>query len=171
MSGDLPEIEDGLDPAVPYTTDVTVSGLTCDEVGRAPVGDADNSVYNVTLRVQYSCDVTIEQNGTVYYQGTLADTFFRTLCLCAPAGSTIDCARYSTVEGQAFVAAFEEEPAQASVQVNAGICLVTQSFATVQLLVPSYGFCVPGACPDVQTGIPCPPEMFPSGCGNAGSGS
>ncbi len=42
------------------------------------------------------------------------------------------------------------------------LCMLFQSTATVQLLVPSYGFCVPPVCPQVGPVLACPPSpLFP----------
>ncbi len=46
------------------------------------------------------------------------------------------------------------------------LCMLFQSTATVQLLVPTYGFCVPPVCPQVGPVLPCPPSpLFPPQAG------
>lgn len=42
------------------------------------------------------------------------------------------------------------------------LCVLFQTTATVQLMIPTYGFCVPPLCPAVAPVLPCPPtSMFP----------
>ena len=46
------------------------------------------------------------------------------------------------------------------------LCMLFQSTATVQLLIPTYGFCVPPVCPQVGPVLPCPPSpLFPPQAG------
>lgn len=167
LVGAIPEVTAGLDPEADYAVELMIQALTAEEVARTPANGPDTNYYNVTLRLTYAAQVSIIQNGTTYYQGELSDTFFRTVRLCAPAGTTIDGSRFSTVQGQAFVIGFSEDPAEATVQVNVSVCLITQSFATVQLLVPAYGFCVPSECNEVPASVACPPNLFPATCGSA----
>lgn len=42
------------------------------------------------------------------------------------------------------------------------LCVVFQTTAMVQLMVPTYGFCVPPNCPSVEPVLPCPStSLFP----------
>lgn len=42
------------------------------------------------------------------------------------------------------------------------LCVLFQTTATVQLMIPTYGFCVPPTCPAVGPVLPCPPtSLFP----------
>ncbi|PSR20063.1 MAG: hypothetical protein C7B45_16770 [Sulfobacillus acidophilus] len=47
------------------------------------------------------------------------------------------------------------------------ICLLLQTTAVVQLMVPTYGFCVPPVCPAVGPVLPCPPSpLYPPQASN-----
>lgn len=42
------------------------------------------------------------------------------------------------------------------------VCVLFQSTAVVQLMIPTYGFCVPPTCPEVGPVLPCPPvPLYP----------
>lgn len=160
QTGTIPLLQGGFDPDADYTVDCDIQDLTCDEIDRTPVNDEGNNTYNVSLRVQYTVQVTITQNGTMYFQGTLDDVYFRTTRLTAPDGTTVECSSLSTMGCRAFVLSLDADGA--NVQVNAALCLIVRSFATVQLLVPSYGFAVPPRGRSLPiNGTPCPPNMFP----------
>lgn len=168
LAAAIPVDDNDFDPDAPFTVESDVETMGCDEIGREPANDGDDGLFNVTMRIEYSVSVEIIQNGVTYFTGTLNDVFFRTARLCAPEGATVNCARYSTAQPRAFAISFDEDPAQANVQVNANICLVTQSSAPVQLLVPAYGFAVPTECQTPVTEI-CLPNMFPPRCGTSGN--
>lgn len=47
------------------------------------------------------------------------------------------------------------------------VCLLFQVTAVVQLLIPTYGFCTPAACPAVGPVLPCPPSpLYPPQLGS-----
>lgn len=162
LTNTIPEVAEGLDPEADYTVDCEILTLECSEIGRTPTDE--EGYYNVTLRLQYTVTVSITQGETLYYEGPVSDVFIRTLRLCAPEGTTVDCSRFSTLQCQAFVTSFDED--LANVQLFVSVCLITQSYAVVQLLVGAYGFCVPAECTEVSATIPCPPNLFPAGCNN-----
>lgn len=42
------------------------------------------------------------------------------------------------------------------------VCVLFQTTAVVQLMVPTYGFCTPPSCPAVAPVLPCPPSpLYP----------
>ncbi len=81
----------------------------------------------------------------------------KTVTLCAPEGVNIDCSNSTLLSCNCIVTDVEEEDEDIAYTITCDIqvCLVIRSVLTVQLLVPSYGFCVPAPCVTLP-GV-CPP--------------
>ena len=49
-----------------------------------------------------------------------------------------------------------------SISCTLTVCVLFETTATVQLMIPTYGFCAPPVCPTVGPVLPCPPvPLFP----------
>lgn len=174
----------------------TITALRCKEVSRAPLS-MGGGFFNVTFLVTVTArirtcqgpDLNGGENDRVSVRaksgannganngGNDGDeceeeclfertfTFMKTVTLCAPEGTVTDCSIPSFTcgpcipvdEGRRICCSFT-------------LCMVIQSRATVKLLVPAYGFCVPAECVQVSPEFPtCPPEnLFPRQCRVAG---
>ncbi|MCL6594694.1 MAG: hypothetical protein K6V73_00595 [Firmicutes bacterium] len=150
------------------TATCAVTASSCNLVGTTPTGVDD--FVNATFAVSLTLTVTLTDPSGHTCTLTLPVNFLKTATLCGPAGTTQECVIASTSCGPCAIIG-------KSVCCQLTVCLVLKSVATVQLLVPSYGFCTPAPC-TVQGLPPCPPG-FPPNCtsgdcddpsGAAGSG-
>jgi len=85
--------------------------------------------------------------------------FIKTVTLCCPEGTFIDCSESAIARCICTVSNITTPESQPGLQVivvcQIQLCLVIKCLARVQLLVPSYGFCVPAPCVTLP-GV-CPP--------------
>ena len=141
----------------------TVSAVSCSVVGTTQIltpSGAATGFADVTLLVTVTITYTISSSsGLIICTFTGSFSFMKTIVLCAPTGTTIDCTvPSSTVSPVALV--------NGQVCSTVTICLLVSSVALVNLLVPSYGFCTPAPCV-VSPNPPftCPPSpLFPVAC-------
>lgn len=133
--------------ALACTVDLTAS--TC-AVG-AVVSSGVDSINNITYTIAAVVDVTCV-NGVTVAPITVYTT--TTVPLYNPTGTTPVCTILSGTCSAVIL-----PNGQLSVQVT--LCLLLQTVALVQLLVPSYGYCIPSPCEVAAIGI-CPPgSLFP----------
>ncbi|MBX5477310.1 MAG: hypothetical protein IRZ18_09350 [Clostridia bacterium] len=138
------------------TADCFVRDVDCREISRTPI---DGGLANVTLRVTVRLRITVfNDNGHEVCEFDATFVFTKTVTLCAPEGTFIDC-RVASSACEAFIAGN-------NVHVNVTLCLLIESNARVKLLVPSFGFCVPSECVTLPSPpVECPPEnIFPPQC-------
>lgn len=150
-------------PGATVTCDVT--SATCNFVSSASTGvdDYANVTFAVSLTVTYTVTPPSPPAPSVAPPPpppapctfSVPVNFVQTVTLCAPTGTTQTCTIAGTSCGPGAI--FD-----GSVCVPLTVCLVFQSTATVQLLVPTYGYCTPAPCA-VLAAPPCPP-VFPSTC-------
>ncbi|SDK54707.1 hypothetical protein [Natronincola ferrireducens] len=136
--------------------------ITCTEISRTPVGDG---FFTITLLVSVPVTVTNPEAAKgECNQLTRIFTFTKTVTLCAPEGVDLDCTESVLLSCHCVVTnanEFEEEgEAEYAITCEIQVCLVIKSILRVQLLVPSYGFCVPAPCVTLP-GVcpPLPPEQ------------
>jgi hypothetical protein len=126
---------------------VDLSESSCSVGAVTPTG-TDN-INNITYVVSLSLDITCSSASATE---TLVTTF--TVPLYNPPGTNPSCSILSASCTCVLVS-----PATLSCTVQ--VCVLAQVTATVQLLVPSYGFCTPSPC-QVGPLLPCPPSpLFP----------
>ena len=146
-------------PPAGTTVTATVSAVDCTVMSITPI-PGSGGFANVMLLVQVMLSITlVRPNGTTLCTFTASFSFMRTVTLCAPTGVTIRCEAPATAVGPAVIVGSE-------VCMTVTLCLLIESVATVKLLVPSYGFCVPAPCV-VSPSPPfvCPPSpLFPPQC-------
>ena len=133
------------------TCAVTASSSTF--VSSVPTGVDD--FVNATFAVSITETITLTSATGRTCSFTLPVSFVKTVTLCGPSGTTQVCTIAGTTCGPCAIIGDQ-------VCCELVACLVLESVATVELLVPSFGFCVPSAC-SVLGLPPCPPT-FPSSC-------
>jgi hypothetical protein len=138
------------------TTTVTcaVTDSTCTFVSSTPTSTDD--LVNATFAVCVMETITLTGPSGDTCTICLPVHFVKTATLCGPVGTTQVCTIAGVTCGPCVITPFGKVLCQLIV------CLVLQSVATVQLLVPSYGPCVPSAC-TVLADPPCPPTP-PADC-------
>jgi len=149
-------------PPVPAdaTVTCTVTHLSCDELAR--VASLEEGFFDVTLRICLDVQITITDPGAVTPRCTFTDTycFVKTVTLCAPEGTDIQCDIPAYRCGPCYVMPNND------ICCEFDLCILVQARATVKLLVPAYGFCTPAEC--VTIGKPplvCPPtDLYPPQC-------
>lgn len=160
--------------------DCAVNSVNCFAGPPAPIPGQDG-LASVTKTVVINYTVRVRGGGSVVASFTRVFTFTRSVVLCAPAGTTVDCEAFAVCHDCRLVfvpldqaklqAEFDEQEVR---DFRGGVpficclfdvCVVVQSVAPVKLLVPALGFCVPAPC---RTGgfppFPCPPPLFPPQC-------
>jgi hypothetical protein len=128
---------------------LNLSDSTCSVGAVVPTGV--DCINNITYTIAAVVDVTCV-NGVTTFPVTIYTT--TTVPLYNPSGTTPAC---TIISGTCSAVILPN--GQLSVQVT--LCLLLQTLATVQLLVPSYGYCVPTPCEVAAIGV-CPPSnLFP----------
>lgn len=164
----LTETRDGLCFAIPSacgtvpsgsTVTGTVTSVACSTQSISAISGS-GGFADVTLLVTVMLSFTITSpSGTTICTFTGEFSFFKTVTLCAPSGVTITCEAPTTAVGPVVILSGD-------VCGVVNICLLIESVATVKLLVPTYGFCVPAPC--VVAAAPpftCPPSpLYPPQC-------
>lgn len=135
-----------------------VLGVECREISRQP--DPNNPGFSdVTLLVTVTLRFTIFDNGTQVCTFEDSFSYLKTVLLCAPEGTEIDCHSAGSRCGPFVIV-------NGQVCGEVDVCLLVQSRAVVKLLVPAYGFCVPSPCVTIpKPPLVCPPDtLFPPQC-------
>ncbi len=131
------------------TCTVDLTDSTC-AVG-AVVPSGTDSINNITYTISAVVNVTCVNGVTVVPVSVYTTT---TVPLYNPSGTTPVCTILTGTSSAVIL-----PNGQLSVQVT--LCLLLQTLATVQLLVPAYGYCIPSACEVAAIGV-CPPStLFP----------
>lgn len=128
--------------------------ITCVEVSRIPVGDG---FFTITVAV--SVPVTLTNPNAADETVDRIFTFTKTATLCCPEGVEVDCSESTLLQCNCVIT--QVDALSVVVTCDIQVCLVIKCILTVQLLVPSYGFCVPAPCTTLP-GV-CPP-LPPSQC-------
>jgi hypothetical protein len=135
--------------STPVTCLVDLASSGCTVGAITPTGTDD--INNVTFVVSVVLDVTCPAVVTPVPE-TLVTTV--TVPLYNPSGTTPSCNILSASCTCVLIS-------PSTVSCTVSVCLLTQTSATVQLLVPTYGFCQPEPCA-VGPLLPCPPTpLFP----------
>ncbi|MBX5477309.1 MAG: hypothetical protein IRZ18_09345 [Clostridia bacterium] len=140
------------------SADVLTGEATCQVTAFQPV-DGTSGLANVSLIVIIPAIVqVVNAQGTILCQFETTITFTKTVTLCAPEGTSVDCRMVAGNEAVVLVGR--------NVHLSLTICLLIESTAQVKLLVPSFGFCVPSECVTLPSPpVECPPEnLFPPQC-------
>lgn len=147
-------------PAAGATVYCTINTVTCTEVSRTPL--TIPGFFNVTVLLTVAATITIFNPGatTPTCDFDVSFSFTKTVTLCAPDGTTVDCKVPSFSCGPCILTPSNQ------VCCTFVLCVLIETEAEVKLLVPAYGFCVPAECVEVSPEFPeCPPtDLFPPQC-------
>ncbi len=122
--------------------------ITCNVISRTPT-----TGNFATLTIVVSVPVTLTNPNAATETADRIFTFTKIVTLCAPEGVTVDCGESTLLFCNCVVSAVGV--GNITVTCDFQVCVVIKTILTVQLLVPSYGFCVPAPCV-VAPGV-CPP--------------
>ncbi len=139
----------------------TVTNVTCTEVPpRVPL--TTPGFFNVTLLITVSANIKIYNPSatTPTCDFDVTFSFTKTVTLCAPDGTDVDCTVPAYSCGPCILTPADQ------VCCTFLLCVLVETEAIVKLLVPAYGFCVPAECVQVSPEFPeCPPTgLFPPQC-------
>jgi hypothetical protein len=132
--------------------------LSCTEVERRPL---ENGFAELDLL--FNIDNAFIQNPENPEETLPLNVapFIKTVTLCCPEGTFIDCSESTITRCICTVSSVTTPASQPGLQViivcQIQLCLVIKCLARVQLLVPSYGFCVPAPCVTLQGVCPTVP--------------
>ena len=132
--------------SLPCTLDLTASMCTVGAVVASGTDSINNITYTISAVVNLTCP-----SGTVFPVTLYTTT---TVPLYNPSGTTPSC---TVISGSCSAVILPN----GDVSVQATLCLLLQTLARVQLLIPTYGFCAPTPC-EVAAVAACPPgALFP----------
>ena len=129
------------------------SRISCEVLNKTPVNDS--GFFSLHLLVRVPVRLTNPNAPTEFVLREF--TFTKLVTLCCPEGTEVDCSESSLLFCNCVVS--EVGVGNITVTCDLQICLVIKCILTVQLLVPSYGFCVPAPCVTLP-GV-CPPTPPP----------
>jgi len=127
----------------------TGSAISCTVINSVPVIDSNFA----TLTIAVSVPVTLTNPNAPAEIADRVFTFTKVVTLCAPEGVGVDCSESTLLFCNCVVSAVGV--GTITVTCDFQVCVVIKTALAVQLLVPSYGFCVPAPCV-VAPGV-CPP--------------
>lgn len=125
--------------------------ISCIEISRVP---ADDGFVTVTIMVSVPVTLTNPNDATETTDRVF--NFTKTATLCCPPGVEPDCSESTLMVCNSIITQVDEVNETVEVTCDFQVCLMMKCILTVQLLVPSYGFCVPAPCVTLP-GI-CPPS-------------
>ncbi len=145
------------------TCTVSVTSVSCSTVSSTPILNASGvptGFANVTLLITVELSISlISPSGVTICTFCGTFSFFQTIVLCAPDGTSITCESPSNAVGSCVIIGSD-------VCSIVTICLLIESVATVKLLVPTFGFCTPAPCVVAPSPpFACPPSpLYPAQC-------
>jgi len=141
-------------PGTVTAISAAVISASCSFQSSTPAVTTDfvNATFLISATVQFTI-TTMYKTCTV--ETTI--TLLKTVTLCGPAGTVQSC---QVLSATASPPAIIDETICTSIT----ICSTFTSTATVQLMVPAYGYCSPAPCVTLPL-PPCPPSpLFPPQC-------
>ena len=121
---------------------------TCRELSRASVGDG---FYNIVMAINIPLTLADPLNPAESVDEIFTVT--KTVTLCCPPEATADCSDTTITSCVCVVTNIVDGVLTVTCDIQ--VCVVIKCILTVQLLVPSYGFCTPAPCVALP-GV-CPP--------------
>lgn len=145
----------GIPTGTPIVVDcqIDTQDITCREVAPRELVDPKKNKFLVCLAIRVPVMIRVMNQVT----GGIVATFNQVIVipkqvvLCVPPGTEVQC----EVTGNCCCV-FDEVNDQVNCVFN--LCIVIKSKATVQVLVPTLGMCMPKECKTVPAG--CPPMLF-----------
>lgn len=145
------------DAPVMVDCQIDTQNITCREV--APREDVDRKKNKFLVCLAITVPVTIrlinQATGTIIATINQNVVILKQVVLCVPNGTEVQC----EVTGNCCCIA---DPDAQQIQCVFNFCIVIKSKATVQVLVPTLGMCMPKECRAVTTG--CPPVVPIDAC-------
>lgn len=132
----------------------TGAEISCTEISRVP---ADDGFVTVTIMVSVPVTLTNPNDPTETTDRVF--NFTKTATLCCPPGVEPDCSESTLMFCNCVITEVDGVNETVEVTCDFQVCLMMQCILTVQLLVPSFGFCVPAPCVTLP-GV-CPPSPPP----------
>lgn len=126
------------------------SSISCSEIARVDVG---GGLFNITLQINIPIIFTNPFNPSEMVLKNI--TLIKTVVLCCPEGIDIDCGDSSVLFCNSEVSGLTMADIILTSEIE--VCLILKCSSTVQLLVPSYGFCQPAPCVTLPGVCPPPP--------------
>jgi len=136
-----------------------VTSTTCTLISSTATGVDEE--YTVSFAVAITETITLTSPMGTTCTIDVPVNFVTTTTLCIPSGATPSCTVATSCGPCAILPTTTVPCPTYMVCCQLSVCLLLQSTATVQLLVPSYGFCAPAECA-VAGVLPCPP--YPADC-------
>lgn len=148
---------------------IDLASSTCTVGAISPSATADYSDITFVIGVDYTitCDSGSTHTETIYTT--------QTVTLYNPSGTTPSC---TILSGTCMCVNLPTSPSSladnhrgdATISCTFTLCLLFQTTAVVQLMIPTYGFCTPPTCPSVGPVLPCPPSpLYPPQTGTSSS--
>ena len=152
------------------TATCAVTSTTCTLLSSVSTGVDDD--YAVTFSVSLVETITLTGPTGQTCMIDIPVNFFASTTLCIPTGAAPTCTVASSCGPCVILPGSNPYPAtdppgdchdrrDPTVCCQLNVCVVLQSTAQVQLLVPSYGYCAPAQC-QVAAAPPCP--AYPADC-------
>jgi len=127
------------------------SAITCMEISRVDVG---GGFFTITILVTVPITLTNPNDPTETAERLIS--FTKVVTLCCPEGVDPDCTESTVLFCSGVVTAVTNAYNPGiTISVTLQVCVVVKCILTVQLLIPSYGFCIPAPCVAIP-GV-CPP--------------
>lgn len=134
------------------TFDLTASSCTLGPITPATTTDYSNITFVIGAEYTVACSSGAMITSTAYTTATVT--------LYNPSGTTPSC---TIVSGTCMCVNLPN----GDISCTLTLCVLFQTTATVQLMIPTYGFCVPPTCGQVGPVLPCPPSsLFPPQAGS-----
>lgn len=132
--------------------EIDQQNITCREVSPRKKIDGKKNKFLICVAIEVPVRIRImnQNTGTCIQPINQRLVILKQVVLCAPEGTIIRC----EVTGNCCCF-FDANNNQVNCVFN--FCIVIKSTATVNILVPTLGVCVPAPCQSVTTG--CPPSI------------
>ncbi len=145
----------------PYSCAGTITGISCAVTAascsfQSSTPAVTTDYVNATFLITATVEFTITTSAATCTTATSV-TMLKTVTLCGPVGTAQSCTVLSASCAPPAVV-------NGTICTTVTICSTFISTATVQLLVPTYGYCTPAPCVTLPL-PPCPPSpLFPPQC-------
>lgn len=136
---------------------IDTQNVTCREVNMRELVDPKRNKFLVCLQINVPVTIRVMNQMTGQIITTINQVVVipKQVVLCVPAGTEVQC----EVTGNCCCVS---DPMNNTINCVFNFCIVVKSKATVQVLVPTLGMCMPKECRTVSAG--CPPMVPIEAC-------
>lgn len=138
---------DAFTPGLAIQSNCENGVISCVEIEKRPIG---NGLSEIDLLFNIDNIIIYNPFNTQETLPIMVTPFIKTLTLCCPEGASVDCSHSTITRCICIVNSIMPAQCWPGFQViiacQIQVCLVVKCISRVQLLVPSYGFCVPAPC-------------------------